>query len=104
MSDETAGATVQDPTTDVTPKLVGLGYVIYQQVAGVLGAFALIAFISHFWPLDILWMCRNVAKGFDQLRSQSSARLFVGDILSLSPIFYLVLLLAANYLLLKPGT
>ncbi len=52
MSADTKGASA-DSHTDGQRRGIGLGYVIYQQVAGVLGAFALIAFLSHFW--DIGW-------------------------------------------------
>jgi hypothetical protein len=34
------------------PTVLGWGYIIYQQIAGVVGAFALIAFLAHFVHVD----------------------------------------------------
>ena len=173
------------------PRGIGLGYIIYQQVASVLGAFGLIAFLGHFvqvdwrgaladliavwaeyvrpavkhlldltvvafchwlgwtsfqvplairdyltvglvltasvlrawapnvgfdlrsilmvsqlallmtvgWPLPLLFL---VVTALSRVKEDSGLRRI--SWLSLSPLIYLALLLAANYLLLKPGT
>ncbi|MFO1186153.1 MAG: hypothetical protein U1E87_01045 [Alphaproteobacteria bacterium] len=41
-----------DNSSDSAPRGIGLGYIIYRQVAGVLGAFALAVFLAHFVQLD----------------------------------------------------
>ncbi len=51
MVDEAVDEHVRTQTHNAA-KGIGFGYIIYQHVAGVLGAFALIAFLGHFVHLD----------------------------------------------------
>ncbi len=50
MVEQTADESRQEAAD--TLRGIGLGYVVYQQVAGVLGAFALIAFLRHYLEID----------------------------------------------------